>query len=113
METASKTAAALSGIEAVCQYENRQGRPVVTVLVKADARLLNQTIRTPEEQDTCKKELETYLEERAMVYAVRLKEKTGFDLSNSYYKRGGYNRELYTLYQGAYDSYQKVLTLKI
>ena len=113
LETASKTAAALSGIEAVCQYENRQGRPVVTVLVKADARLLNQTIRTPEEQDTCKKELETYLEERAMAYAVRLKEKTGFDLSNSYYKRGGYNRELYALYQGAYASYEKDLTLKI
>ena len=94
-------------------YEKTEDGVLAKTVVTAEARLQNGRIATSEEQKQLKKEIEKQLlRQTDTLVKLNLWEKQ-LDLTNSYYRLGGYRRELYEIYQSDRTAYANDLTLDI
>ncbi len=94
-------------------YEDKGDMPGVEVVVCAEARLLNGSIADEEEQVRLKERIEEYLSQRAEYDAAKLLEEKKVDITNSYYRLGGYNRNLYQAYAQNQAAYKNNLETEI
>lgn len=103
----------LENIRIGYDYEKTETGVLAKTAVTAEARLQNGRITTPEQQKQLRKEIEKQLIRQAdMLLNLNLWEKQ-LDLTNSYYRLGGYARELYQSYHEDRIEYYNDLTLDI
>ena len=103
----------LSSIHLRYEMTEENGACLEKIYVTAEARLQNKTIDGSQKQKEMEKKIEEYLELNSSALASsNLKEKN-LDISNSYYRLGGYDRAMYEKYHGKQDAYLKNLNYEI
>ncbi len=112
-ELDSGEALILSNLKNQYAYTANGDAPKIEVAVSGEARLLNESIADEEEQADLKARTEEYLTERAMRDAAKLMEEKKVDITNSYYRLGGYNRSLYQAYGENQAAYKNNLEIRI
>ena len=97
----------LTDIRCSYQVENVDQIPTQTITIAADAELMNQIVlkdSQKEKETQAEKALKDLLEER-----IDKNQAEGIDLSNSYIRLGGYNRELFQKFDGQIQEYEEKL----
>lgn len=88
-------------------------RPKQKILVKANLKLSADWVFTREEKQALLKEASGILEENLNEVLTRVKNDYHADLTNSYLVISGYHRDLWKLYKGNPDAYEKQLETQV
>lgn len=99
----------IQNIRREIEIQIQEGKPVVEIALTGEARIK----KGGEGMTTGKlvKQLNGQLEESLSMTGEALLAEPGTDMSNSFIKLGGYNRELYEIYHQDYEGYLKDLQL--
>jgi hypothetical protein len=103
----------LSDIHVNDQITGDSQTPLEKIQIKAKARLQNESIQDGQKQQDITKRMEEYLQLEIEAVAKQTLESQKLDISNSFYRLGGYNRALYVAYHKNQNGYQKNLNYKI
>lgn len=103
----------LSDIHVTDQIIVDSQSPLEKIQIKAKANLQNETMHDAKKQQDITKRIEEYLKLNIQAVANETLKNQKLDISNSFYKLGGYNRELYEIYRKNQNVYQKNLKFEI
>lgn len=88
------------------------GAPLTQVVrIRAEAKRMDSRMQTSWEQEEVQREAERQLEQRMEELSGRLLEQD-IDISNSFYRLGGYDREAYWDYRDDWSGYRKDLRIR-
>lgn len=92
-----------------CSYEitEADGNPLVTVTVKSEAVLMNRNYESSEERSRMQQEVNELLGQMLLETLQGVQREGGTDLTESYGKLGGYDRELYMDYADKKEIYDR------
>ncbi len=103
----------LSNVHVSYQSSETQDGCLEQAEIKADAMMQNKSILGVSQQQELKKQIEEYLNATVTAHATELQQEKNLDISNSYYRLGGYNRKLYKKYLDNPSLYLKDLSYEI
>lgn len=103
----------LSGIQVSNQIEEKNKKCQEEIQIKAKARLQNETMTDSHKQQEMKQKIQEYLELKIGAIAKKQLKNQKLDISDSFYRLGGYNRKLYRKYQKKQNIYLKNLNYEI
>lgn len=94
-----------------CSYEitEKRGKPQVSLAVKSEAVWMNGKYADTEERETMQQEANKKITEMLQETLYGARDEKGVDLTGSYEKLGGYDRELYQSYVDKKDQYDAIL----
>ena len=103
----------LSDIRVTDQISEDNKKPVEKIQIKAKAHIQNETITDSQEQQKMREKMEEYLRLKIETEATHLLGEQSLDISNSFYRLGGYNRALYTKYHKNENAYLDRLSYEV
>lgn len=103
----------LSDIHVSSQMADKKEKCLEKIQIKANARLQNETMTDSQKQQEMKQKIQEYLKLEIEAVANSKLGSQKLDISNSFYRLGGYNRTLYKEYHENQRGYLKNLNYEI
>lgn len=107
------TALKLSGFQ--CEYELQTAadqKMTEVIRIRADAKRMDQRMETVEEQKELQQQTQRQLEQWMQSQADQLLTEKDVDISNSFYRLGGYAREVFEEYRSNWRQYRRDLRIR-
>ncbi len=97
----------ISGIQVSLDIKKQKDTPTVTVSISGKGKLKTGQVSSTQQQYQLEQKIERHLIANLQDTAKKLKEKFGMDMTNSYLSLGGFDRELYQVYENLPDMYNE------
>lgn len=107
VEPAKNEVVEISGIQVSLDIKKQKDTPTVTVSISGKGKLKTGQVSSTQQQYQLEQKIERHLIANLQDTAKKLKEKFGMDMTNSYLSLGGFDRELYQVYENLPDMYNE------